>query len=129
MDREAFDLYWKENYVPLTYTDVKEEFEQFVRSVDRQIFTSEYAAQGNFSREDFIENLSQTAEFTFQNALTEAFYDKNPEIYETAFALFEEAQMSGEKNADAAMTFDEEYQRLYREFLQQMFDVLYAEGN
>ena len=129
MDRDAFDRYWKENYVPLTYADVKEEFEQFAISVDKQIFTSEYAKRGDFSREDFIENLSRTAEFTFQNALTDAFYDKNPEIYETAFALFEEAQMSEEKNACAAMTFDEEYQRLYREFLQQMFDVLYTEGN
>ena len=31
-DRETFDRYWEENYVPVTYEDVKEAFEDFVTS-------------------------------------------------------------------------------------------------
>ena len=30
-DRETFDRYWEENYVPVTYEDVKEAFDLFVR--------------------------------------------------------------------------------------------------
>jgi hypothetical protein len=63
--------------------------------------------------------------FTFQDSLTEAFYDKNPEVYETAFALYEEAELSGRKDKNVAQSFHEEYQRLYREFLLAMFDRMF----
>ena len=39
------------------------------------------------------------AQFAFQDGLTEVFYDKNPELYETAFAIFEESQMNGGKTS------------------------------
>ena len=29
-DKKTFDKYWAENYIPVTYEDVKEGFEQFV---------------------------------------------------------------------------------------------------
>ena len=32
-DKDAFDAYWKEHYVPLTYEDVREAYEDFVKSV------------------------------------------------------------------------------------------------
>ena len=41
-DRETFDAYWKENYVPVTYEDVKEAFEDFVASASGHIFLSDY---------------------------------------------------------------------------------------
>mgnify|MGYP000243705928 CR=1 FL=1 len=94
-DKDAFDAYWKEHYVPLTYEDVREAYEDFVKSADKHIFLSDYEESGNVSREDFMDNLSQAAQFAFQDGLTEAFYEKNPEVYENAFALFEAAQMEG----------------------------------
>jgi predicted Ser/Thr protein kinase len=123
--REAFDEYWKENYVPLTYEDVKQEYEEFVKSADKHIFLSDYEESGSVSRDTFMENLSQDAAFTFQDTLTEVFYDKNPDLYETAFAIYEEAQMSGTPDKDTAQTFHEEYNRLYREFLLTMYDAMY----
>lgn len=92
-DKNAFDAYWKEHYVPLTYEDVREAYEDFVKSADKHIFLSDYEESGNVSREDFMDNLSQAAQFAFQDGLTEAFYEKNPQVYENAFALFEAAQM------------------------------------
>ena len=124
-NREAFDAYWNENYVPLTYEDVKEAYEDFVKSADKHIFIPDYEEAGAISRDDFMENLSQTAQFTFQDSLTEAFYDKNPDLYETAFAIYEEAQMNGTKDSNIAATFHEEYQRLYNEFLLAMFDATF----
>lgn len=121
-DRETFDKYWAENYVPVTYADVKEAFEDFVTAADGHIFISDYEENGCISKEDFKENLSQEAQFSFQDGLTEVFYDKNPELYETAFAIYEEAQMSGNKEADIAQIFHETFNRLYAEFLDQLFD-------
>ena len=120
--REAFDTYWNETYVPVTYEDVKEAYEDFVKASDKHIFLSDYEESGSISRDDFMDNLSQATQFAFQDSLTEAFYDKNPDLYETAFALFEEAQLEGTVDANVAAIFHEEYNRLYREFLLRMFD-------
>ena len=64
-------------------------------------------------------------QFTFQDSLTEAFYDKNPDLYETAFAIYEEAQMNGGNDENIAATFHEEYNRLYKEFLLAMYDAMF----
>ena len=121
-DRETFDAYWNENYVPVTYEDVKEAFEDFVTSAAGHIFLSDYEENGCISKADFKENLSQEAQFTFQDGLTEVFYDKNPELYETAFAIFEESQMNGGKGGGIARIYGEAYQQLYQEFLDRLFD-------
>ena len=46
-DKDAFDAYWKEHYVPLTYEDVREAYEDFVKSADKHIFLSDYEAIRN----------------------------------------------------------------------------------
>jgi hypothetical protein len=121
-DKETFDRYWEENYVPVTYEDVKEAFEDFVTSAGGHIYLSDYEESGCISKEDFKDNLSQEAQFAFQDGLTEVFYDKNPDLYETAFAIFEEAQMSGNQDANVAATFHETFNRLYAEFLDHLFE-------
>ena len=121
-DRETFDAYWNENYVPVTYEDVKGAFEEFVASTEGHIFLSDYEEGGCISKTDFKENLSQEAQFTFQDGLTEVFYDKNPELYETAFAIFEEAQMNGGEGAEISRIYGETFQALYEEFLDRLFD-------
>lgn len=123
--REAFEAYWNENYIELTYEEVKEDYEAFVTSADKRIFLSDYEEAGAISKNDFIDNLAEAAMFTFQDTLTEAFYEKNPDLYETAFAIYEAAELSGQGEKNVAMIFHEEYNRLYREFLMQMFDDLY----
>ena len=121
-NRETFDAYWNENYVPVTYEDVKEAFEDFVTSADGHIFLPDYEEGGCISKADFKDNLSQEAQFTFQDGLTEVFYDKNPELYEMAFAIFEEAQMNGGEGADICRIYGETFQQLYHEFLDRLFD-------
>lgn len=123
--QEAFNEYWKENYIELTYEDVKAAYEEFVLSAEKHIFINDYEESGAISREDFMENLAEAAQFTFQDTLTEVFYDKNPDLYETAFALYEEGQLSGQGDKNIAIVFHEEYNRLYREFLMQMYDDLF----
>ena len=123
-DRETFDRYWNENYVPVTYEDVATVFRDFVKSAEGHIYLSDYEEKGCISKEDFKDNLSQEAQFAFQDGLTEVFYDKNPELYETAFALFEEAQMTGQGDASVAQTFHETFNGLYEEFLDTLFEEI-----
>ena len=124
--KEAFDRYWADTYVPVTYEDVKEAYEQFIKEHEKKIFLSDYQEKGCIRREDFIENLHEDASFLFQDALTEAFYDKNPDLYEDAFALYELAQMEGRQDK-IALTFHETFNRLYMECLYRMFDENYGE--
>lgn len=121
-NREAFDRYWEENYVPVTYEDVGEAFEDYVTSAGGHIFLFDYEENGCISKTDFKENLSQASLFTFQDSLTEVFYDKNPELYETAFAIFTESQMNGGKGGEIANIFHETFHQLYAEFLDRLFD-------
>ena len=41
-NREAFESYWREHYVPVTYDDVSSSFTQFVRAADGHIYLSDY---------------------------------------------------------------------------------------
>lgn len=125
-DRETFDKYWNENYRPVTYEEVRTVFTNFVKSVDGHIYLPDYEEKGLISREDFKENLSQEAQFTFEDGLTEVFYDKNPELYETAFALYEESQITGKGDASVAQTFHETFRALYAEFLDRLYDEVLA---
>ncbi len=127
-DREAFEKYWENSYVPVVYEDVQETFEDYLTAADGHIFLSDYEERGCISKEDFAENLSQEAQFTFQDGLTEAFYEKNPKLYEKAFAIYEEAQMEGRTDCDTASVFHETYQRLYLAFLNRLYDEKIA-GN
>ena len=99
-DRETFDRFWEENYVPVTYEDVKEAFEEFVTSAEGHIYLSDYEAGGCISKADFKENLTEDA----------------------MFEIYQEAQMSGMKENDTAQTFHDTYNRLYDEFLDRLFE-------
>lgn len=124
--KEAFDKFFQENYTEVKYEDVQAEFEDYVKSVDKHIFLSDYEENNSISRGDFIENLHEDAQFFFQDTLTEVFYDKNPDVYETAFGLYEAAQMEGKPELDVSGTFHETFQSLYQEFLGQIFDTFFA---
>lgn len=126
-DRETFDKYWNEHYIPVVYEEVKEAFEDFVTAAVGRIYLSDYEEENCISKADFKENLSQEAQFTFQDGLTEVFYDKNPELYETAFAIYEEAQMTGNGKEDVAQIFHETFEKLYEEFLDRLFDEKLSE--
>ena len=123
--QEEFDAFFKEKYQPVGYEDVREAYADYVQEADKHIFISDYEEQGLVDRATFLENLHEEAAFQFQDILTEAFYDKNPEVYETAFAIFEEEQMTGAKT-NVAKSFHEEYNRIYRECMERMFDEYFA---
>ena len=121
-NREAFECYWREHYVPVTYDDVSSSFKQFVTAAGGHIYLSDYEENGCVSKADFKENLSQEARFMFEDGLTEAFYEKNPQLYEMAFALYEEEQLTGDGDASIARIFHDTFRALYEEFLDRLYE-------
>lgn len=122
--QEAFDTFFNQQYRPLVYQDVSEAMEELVKEAGLEIFLDDYVKQGNVSKEDFREYLSKAARFRFEDAMAEAYYDKNPEIYEAAFGLYE---LDPSKSASITGTFHKKYQESYGAFLNELFDTVIAE--
>lgn len=120
-DKETFDAFFQEHYQPLTYEDVKTGFGEAVREAGAHIFPEEDMDKVN--RENFMEYLGQGARFILENAMTEAFYEKNPEVYETAFGLYEE---DPRHSPQITGTFHRTYQESYEALLSEWFDVAIA---
>ena len=123
--KEDFDKLWKEDYRPVTYAHVRKPFEEYVKKMDRHIFLSDYEANGCIREVDFMENLTEDAQFFFQDTFSEIFYDLNPDLYEIAFMLYETAQLEQNPSLDVADTFHQEYNRLYKEFMLLLFKTFY----
>ena len=62
--KEEFETFFKNNYKPLVYEDVKEEFETFYKEQEGKIFHEDYEINGSVSKDDFLNNLSKAAMFT-----------------------------------------------------------------
>ena len=115
-DREAFDAFFREHYQPLAYEDVKAGFGEAVKEAGAHIFPEE--DMDKVTGSNFMEYLGQGARFILENAMTEAFYEKNPEVYETAFGLFEE---DPEHSAKITETFHRTDQESYEALLAEWF--------
>lgn len=114
MTKQEFDLFFQENYTDVVYEDVKTLYETYYNEQEGKLFHDDYQS---IDENTFIENLSDDAKFQFQDILLEVFYDKNPSIYESAFEIFELNQ--GQKS-DVTKSFDDCYQQLYTNFLNQL---------
>lgn len=121
--QEAFDTFFRMKYKPVVYADVKEAMESFVKEVGRELFLDEYVKNGKISKQDFKEHFSQAATFLLEDAMAEAYYEKNPEIYETAFGLYE---LAPGQSASITRTFHETYRESYEECLDALFDAVIA---
>lgn len=122
-DKEAFELFFKESYKPITYNDMRQGMEGLVKEAGLEIFHDEYVKSGKVSKKDFAEYLSQAAKFRFQDAMSEAFYDTNPEIYEAAFGLYE---LEPIKSKDITIIFHKVYAQVYQACLECLFDEVIA---
>lgn len=120
-DREAFDFFLEENYTPLVYEDVKEGFAEVTEEEGAHIFPESDMDQ--VTRDNFMEYLGQGARFILENAMTEAFYEKNPEVYEAAFGLYE---ADPEHSGQITESFHQKYQDSYKALLLEWFDAVIA---
>lgn len=121
--KEVFDTFFQMNYKPMAYEDVKEAMEALVADAGLDIFYEDYAKSGKVSKADFKEHLSQAARFQFEDAMTEAYYEKNPDVYEAAFGLYE---LDPARSGGITKMFHEKYQESYEALLDELFDHMIA---
>ena len=121
-DRETFDKYWNENYQPVTYEGCARGVHGFCEVRGRSHLPSDYEEKGLISREDFKENLSQEAQFTFEDGLTEVFTIRIRSFTRRRSVLYEESKLTGKGDASVAQTFHETFRALYAEFLDRLYD-------
>jgi hypothetical protein len=122
--QEAFDTFYHLSYKPVQFEDVRESMEALVKEAGLEIFLDDYVKQQKISKADFKNHFSETARFQFEDAMAEAYYDKNPEIYEAAFGLYE---LAPAQSVPITKTFHEEYQASYAACLDELFDKVIAE--
>lgn len=122
--QEAFDTFYHSSYKPVQFEDVREAMEALVKEAGLEIFLDDYVKQQKISKDDFKNHFSETARFQFEDAMAEAYYDKNPEIYEAAFGLYE---LAPAQSAPITKTFHEEYQTNYAACLDELFDQVIAD--
>ena len=51
-DKASFEKFFEENYVPVEYKTVKNDFEEVAAEYGRDLFTEEYQAKGRIKKEN-----------------------------------------------------------------------------
>ncbi len=116
IDKEVFDIFFKESYCPVEYKNVKTEFEE-IAAVGNDIFTDSYEAR-NLTKENFILYLTNDAYCAFEAVVEEAMDDLNPEIVDAVMDVTT-TTVNGDEITEQYWKKQEE---LLKEFLYQLYD-------
>lgn len=116
IDKEVFDTFFRENYVPVEYKNIKEEFEE-IAAVGNEIFTENYEAR-NLNRDNFVLYLTNDAYCAFEAVVEEALDDLNPEIVDAVMDVTT-TMSNGDEITEKYWNAAEE---LLKEFLLQLYD-------
>lgn len=116
IDKEVFDKFFAENYCPVDYATVKEEFEE-IAGIPNSIFTGSYEAK-NLNRDNFILYLTSESYCDFESVVQEAMDDLNPEILDAVIDVTE-AQTDG---VEITEKYWDVQRKLLHEFLLQLYD-------
>lgn len=117
IDKEVFDTFFTENYCAVDYATVKEAFEE-IASAGNEIFSGNYEAR-NLKRENFILYLKSEVYCDFEDAITEAVDDLNPEILDAVMDITESCKDGDE--------ITEKYWETVRDLLKMHLMQLYDE--
>ena len=116
IDKEVFDTFFRENYVPVEYKNIKAEFEE-IAAIGNEIFTESYEAR-NLTKENFILYLTNDAYCAFEAVVEEALDDLNPEIVDAVMDVTA-TMPNGDEITEKYWSAGED---LLKEFLYQFYD-------
>lgn len=80
VDKEVFDLFFKENYCPLDYAQVKAELEEIVG--DGSDLLTEGKTLKDVNRKNYVIYMRSAIYCEIEAVVEEAMNDLNPEVYE-----------------------------------------------
>lgn len=116
IEKEVFETFFRENYVPVEYKNVKADLEEIV-SIGNDIFTENYEAR-NLNRKNFILYLKNDVYCAIEAVVEEAMDDLNPEIVDAVMEVTA-TQSNGDEVTELYWNTAEE---LRKDFLYQLYD-------
>lgn len=114
--KETFDTFFHENYCPLEYKQIKNDFEE-AASAGASLFTDECDI-AQLTRKNFILYMTSDAYCTFEDIIEEAFESLNPEIVDAVMDLSSTTPNAAEITAQYWNTCEE----LLHRFLLRLYD-------
>lgn len=115
-DKESFEEFFKEMYVPIDYKSIREEMRE-AASAGWDLFTEEYQQVHHMKKENYVLYLTSDAYCTFEEIIENAVDMLNPEVSDAIM------EISAGVSYDSSIT--EIYFDTIEKSLKEMLDCLY----
>ena len=123
-DKASFEKFFDENYIPVEYAMVKNEFHEVAEEYGRDMFTDEYLAKGRIRIEDYILFMRNDVYCTFEEIVENAVDSLNQDIADAVSEIGNELDFD---NSVTEVYFDN-MEKLLKRFLDCMFDEVFIAG-
>ena len=120
IDKEEFDTFFRENYVPVEYGNVQEEFNEIAQA-DYDMFSEELGDK-ELTEKNFIFYMRGDVYCQFEACVEETFEVLNPEIVDAVM----DVSISQENEDEITGIYWETLESLLKTFLKQLYEEKFA---
>ena len=115
IDKEVFDTFFRENYVPVDYATVREEFYE-ITAVKEEVFSEELEDKP-LTEKNFILYMRSDIYCQLEGCVEDAFEMLNPEITDAVMDI----SMSMEREDEITAVYWKTLEDLLKQFLRQLY--------
>lgn len=115
IDKEVFDTFFRENYVPVDYATVREEFYEI--TADKEEVFSEELEDKPLTEKNFILYMRSDIYCQLEGCVEDAFEMLNPEITDAVMDI----SMSMEREDEITAVYWKTLEDLLKQFLKQLY--------
>lgn len=120
IDKEVFDTFFRENYVPVDYATVREEFYEI--TADKEEVFSEELDDKPLTEKNFILYMRSDIYCQLEGCVEDAFEMLNPEITDAVMDI----SMSMEREDEITAVYWKTLEDLLKQFLKQLYAEKFA---
>lgn len=120
IDKEVFDTFFRENYVPVDYATVREEFYEI--TADKEEVFSEELEDKPLTEKNFILYMRSDIYCQLEGCVEDAFEMLNPEITDAVMDI----SMSMEREDEITAVYWKTLEDLFKQFLKQLYAEKFA---
>ena len=120
IDKEVFDTFFRENYVPVDYATVREEFYEI--TADKEEVFSEELEDKPLTEKNFILYMRSDIYCQLEGCVEDAFEMLNPEITDAVMDI----SMSMEREDEITAVYWKILEDLLKQFLKQLYAEKFA---
>ena len=120
IDKEVFDTFFRENYVPVDYATVREEFYEI--TADKEEVFSEELEDKPLTEKNFILYMRSGIYCQLEGCVEDAFEMLNPEITDAVMDI----SMSMEREDEITAVYWKTLEDLLKQFLKQLYAEKFA---